>query len=163
MGPVTLFQPSWCQDCGKFLAGLTNQGQKCRFCDKIVCPECSCSPSCLCGKHIAAVTGRGADSETPAASTQHVSVAPGAVAPAAAVAMPVAVAMPMPAAKLEAPTQQCMPPGVPEGSALVSKKCIGPKTHCTAWCCCCCMGPCSLAFYACPLDQKNIYRAPDGS
>lgn len=68
-------------------------------------------------------------------------------------------------AKAEAPPQQVMPPGVPAGSVAVPQKYVGTKTHgavclgCVTVCCC----PCAPLLYTCPLDEKTVYRAPDGS
>merc|ERR1712046_98876 len=76
---------------------------------------------------------------------------------------PVASAVAMPVAKAEVPPQQVMPPGVPAGSAEVPEKYAGTMTHgavCLGCVCCC---PCSPLLYACPLDQRTVYRAPDGS
>merc|ERR1711918_217604 len=78
---------------------------------------------------------------------------------------PVATAIAMPVAKAEVPQQQFMalPPGVPAGSAAVPEKYAGTMTHgavCLG-CVCCCV--CSPLLYACPLDERTVYRAPDGS
>lgn len=62
---VTLFHPSWCQDCGKFLVGFSNQGQKCLSSGKIVCLECSRSSDSHCQKNGAAAEDLEADSATP--------------------------------------------------------------------------------------------------
>eukprot|EP00931_Biecheleriopsis_adriatica_P023539 TRINITY_DN14848_c0_g1_i1.p1 TRINITY_DN14848_c0_g1~~TRINITY_DN14848_c0_g1_i1.p1 ORF type:complete len:645 (+),score=128.86 TRINITY_DN14848_c0_g1_i1:68-2002(+) len=39
--PAHLVRPDWCHFCGRFLAGLFKQGQRCSACDCLACHHCS--------------------------------------------------------------------------------------------------------------------------
>eukprot|EP00449_Zooxanthella_nutricula_P007020 CAMPEP_0198504468 /NCGR_PEP_ID=MMETSP1462-20131121/10514_1 /TAXON_ID=1333877 /ORGANISM="Brandtodinium nutriculum, Strain RCC3387" /LENGTH=144 /DNA_ID=CAMNT_0044233639 /DNA_START=1 /DNA_END=435 /DNA_ORIENTATION=- len=103
----------------------------------------------------------------PAAHGQPVAApAPPPTAYGQPVAAPAPVVMPVvqpglvqPAARnVIAVTPQCLPPG----SILVREKYCGPVTHAVAiggfffvTCLSCCI-------YACPIDERDVYLAPDG-
>lgn len=41
---VTLYEPTWCQQCGSFLWGFQDQGVRCGRCYRTVCSRCSTTP-----------------------------------------------------------------------------------------------------------------------
>ena len=67
-----------------------------------------------------------------------------------------AVAAPAPA------STAAVPPGAPEGGVWGTNEYSGNKTMAAAGCCCIlsCLG---CFMFLCPLDERDAYKAPDGT
>eukprot|EP00443_Scrippsiella_acuminata_P032997 CAMPEP_0115182058 /NCGR_PEP_ID=MMETSP0270-20121206/7749_1 /TAXON_ID=71861 /ORGANISM="Scrippsiella trochoidea, Strain CCMP3099" /LENGTH=199 /DNA_ID=CAMNT_0002595097 /DNA_START=64 /DNA_END=663 /DNA_ORIENTATION=+ len=55
-----------------------------------------------------------------------------------------------------------LPAGVPPNSRSEHEKYIGTNTMLFAVGGCLCCGPCACCILLCPLDERNVYSAPDG-